>query len=237
MVKIFFSFLIFFIYTIDADSIKYDYPSLQWHKSAEYGLLCSQVYQSAQHEFEKLDLNKAKSVMVEGNKNKNLPLAIIADIDETILLNYDLQKKTLENNIPFSYDLFEKYINLSTEIPINGSIKYFQYLSKKGVKIIYISNRHTNTEDQTYKYLKKYGYPIDSKDDLLLKFEQKDWVSNKSSRRVYITQRYTVIQMFGDNLRDFVQTEEEALKYKDNFGKSWFLLPNPVYGSWLKDNL
>jgi acid phosphatase len=25
---------------------------------------------------------------------------------------------------------------------------------------------------------------------------------------------------------------EEARKYHDRFGSKWFLLPNPVYGSW-----
>jgi len=236
MLKIYLSFLILFIYAVHADSETQDCPSIKWVESTEYKLLCNQIYHSAQQEFEKLNLNRVKSVMVEQNKKQNLPLAIVTDIDETILLNYDLEKKILEDKVPFSFNLFKKYINLGKEIPISGSIKYFQYLSKQGIKIIYISNRHVDTEDQTFKYLKKHGYPIDNKDDLLLKAEKKDWLRNKHSRRVYISKRYTVIQMFGDNLKDFVPIVDDALNYKDKFGKSWFLLPNPIYGNWLKDD-
>jgi len=233
MQKPFIFFILLFIYIINAHSEKLDYPSLQWVKSNEYKMLCSQIYQSAQHEFDRLDLTKVTSVMIEQSKNKNLPLAIVTDIDETILLNYDFQKEILEKNVPFSYNVFNKFIDLGEEIPIKPSIRYFQYLSKHSIKIIYISNRLAKTEVKTYKYLKKNGYPISSIDDLLLQNEKENWGSNKSSRRTYISKRYTVIQMFGDNLKDFLETSEEAMKYQNKFGKSWFLLPNPIYGNWL----
>lgn len=234
MLKIFFSFLILSFYTTYADDEKNNYPSLRWVTSIEYSLLCSQVYQSAQQEFEKLNLFSVTSVTVEQKNQQKLPLAIITDIDETILLNYGLQQDILKNKIPFSYKLFKKHIDLGEEIPINGSINYFQYLAKKGVKIIYISNRSIEVEEQTYRYLKRHGYPIVSKDDLLLKNEHENWTKDKSSRRAYISKRYTVIQIFGDNIKDFVQKPKDALNYKNKFGESWFLLPNPIYGNWLK---
>ena len=109
MLKISLFFIILFFYTLNANSERYNYPALKWIKSTEYKLLCSQVYQSAQQEFDKLDLNTVTSVMLEHNTKKRLPLAVITDIDETILLNYDLQKKILKDNVPFSYNLF-KYI-------------------------------------------------------------------------------------------------------------------------------
>jgi len=211
------------------------YPSLLWIKSLEYNLSCKQVYQSAQRQFEALDLENVTSVMLEQNQKKGLPLAIVTDIDETILLNYDFQKTLLKDKKNFSYDLFEEHINLGQEIPVYGAVEYFQYLAKRGVKVIYISNRLANTKNQTYEYLKKHGYPIKSTNDLLLKGEKENWNSSKSSRRIYISNKYTVIQMFGDNLKDFVDDKKELLLNKSRFGVSWFLIPNPLYGTWLNN--
>ena len=46
--------------------------------------------------------------------------------------------------------------------------------------------------------------------------------------------------MFGDNLNDFIDAEDKSVEerarlleqYSQYFGRSWFMLPNPVYGSW-----
>ena len=47
--------------------------------------------------------------------------------------------------------------------------------------------------------------------------------------------------MIGDDLADFIPAIRtmpaadrvvEANKYLDRFNRQWFLLPNPIYGSW-----
>ena len=215
-----------------ADSIN-ENRSNKWVKSLEYNFLCQQIFQTAKNRIDSLNLENTSSVILEKNSEQNLPLAVISDIDETILLNYKFQIKTRKNGGKFSYDLFEKYITNKTAIPTHGSIKYYQYLSAKGIKVFYISNRHISSKDKTFEHLKELGYPINSKNDLLLKGERIEWSSDKSSRRSYIGSKYRIIQMFGDSLKDFAQTEEQVLQNKDKFGASWFLIPNPIYGTWL----
>lgn len=219
--------------TVHAGTIN-ENRSNQWMKSLEYNLLCQQVFQNAKNNIDRLDLKNAHSVMLETQTKLNLPLAIVTDIDETILLNYEFQIETRKRGGKFSYDLFEEYVTKKTAITTQGSIKYFQYLASKGIKVIYISNRHISSQDKTFEYLKELGYPIEDKDDLLLKGEKLEWNSNKSSRRLYIGSRYRVIQMFGDNLKDFTEAKEQVLQNKENFGSSWFIIPNPAYGTWLK---
>jgi len=46
--------------------------------------------------------------------------------------------------------------------------------------------------------------------------------------------KYNVIQIFGDSLLDFAKSEDLVMKNKSLFGVSWFLIPNPFYGNWLK---
>lgn len=225
--------LIFFIISINLNADNQN-RSLKYIKSLEYNLLCSQIYNTARHNIENLDLINAKSVMLEQTNFKDLPLAIVSDIDETILLNYEFQKMLSTTQQTFSYNLFEKFINQKTASVINGSLKYYNYLASKGIKIIYISNRRHSSEDKTYEHLLELGYPIDSKEDLLLENEKDTWLSNKSTRRAYIANKYNVIQIFGDNLLDFAKNEDLVIKNKDKFGNVWFLLPNPFYGTWLK---
>ena len=165
---------------------------------------------------------------------ENLPLAIITDIDETILLNYEFQKVLFTTKHKFSYELFEKYINLKTAIPIEGSLEYYKYLASKGIKILYVSNRKYSTITKTYEHLKELGYPVEKKEDILLQNAKDTWMYNKSTRRKHIAEQYKIIQIFGDSLLDFAKTEELANQHKNKFGKSWFILPNSFYGNWLK---
>ena len=209
------------------------FPSVQWIGSAEYNLLTTQIYSSAKQNFIKLDLNNTKSIIVEkGKSDRILPLAIIVDIDETILLNLAFRKETTKKVGKFSYEIWKRHLKLKTAIPVNGSLHYLQYLSLHNIKIIYISNRDIKEENETFELLKELGYPIRDKDDLLLKHEKPQWTKNKTSRRSYIGKKYKIIQVFGDNLRDFTETNEEAIVHKKQFGKSWFLLPNRIYGNW-----
>ena len=229
--------------TLYAETINVDRPnytktinenrSNQWMKSLEYNLLCQQIFQNAKNRIEMLDLDNPLSVVLESQTKPNLPLAVITDIDETILLNYDFQIETRKRGGKFSYELFEKFVTKKTAIPISGSIEYYKYLNSKGIKIIYISNRHISSEEKTFEYLKELGYPIKDKNDILLKDEIPEWTSDKSSRRLYVGNRYRVIQMFGDHLKDFTETEESAIQNKDKFGVSWFIIPNATYGTWL----
>jgi acid phosphatase len=209
--------------------------SIKYIKSSEYNLLCEQIYASARNSFDKLSFKNIKSVLMEQQESEGLPLAVVTDIDETILLNYEFQKKLSETNQKFTYKLFENYINKKTAIAIHGSVEYFKYLSDKGVHIIYISNRKYSSEEKTYEHLRDLGYPLNSRTDLLLQNEKENWSYNKSTRRAYIAKKYKVIQVFGDSLLDFAKKEEIALANKDKFGHAWFLLPNPFYGNWLNE--
>lgn len=216
-----------------ADTVSSKFPSVKWIESNEYNLLCYQIYQLAKQNFSTLDNNKSFSAMLEQKSTDNLSPAVIVDIDETILLNLEFRKETVEKDGKFSQEIWENNIKRKTAIPISGSIDYLNYLSENGVKTLYVSNREAGSEEKTFELLKELGYPISNKEDILLRNEKKEWVRNKTSRRTYIASKYRVIQIFGDSLRDFAETNEQATANKDKFGKSWFLLPNPIYGTWL----
>jgi acid phosphatase len=92
---------------------------------------------------------------------------------------------------------------------------------------------------------------VSNDDSVLLRSEtgkdgrvKKGWASrDKTARREFLSSNYRVVLIMGDNLNDFTLYQ----KYQDGeggdiqdardrarWGRSWIMLPNPVYGSWEK---
>ena len=70
--------------------------------------------------------------------------------------------------------------------------------------------------------------------------EEPGWTSDKSSRRRAIAKSYRILLLVGDDLGDFVPGAKDtpenrltlAAKYRAQWGRRWFLLPNPLSGTW-----
>jgi acid phosphatase len=79
-------------------------------------------------------------------------------------------------------------------------------------------------------------------EDLMLKGEQPDWESEKLARRRALAGGYRIVLNVGDDLADFLPGMRRAsvaardaarCTHEDWWGRRWFLVPNPMYGSWL----
>ena len=71
----------------------------------------------------------------------------------------------------------------------------------------------------------------------LLANGREGWGSLKEKRRAYVAETHRIIALVGDDLRDFVEREDWAAKEPEirtavEVSKRWFVLPNPLYGSW-----
>jgi acid phosphatase len=74
----------------------------------------------------------------------------------------------------------------------------------------------------------------------LLKGEKDNWTSSKIERRKMVADSYRILMLFGDDFNDFLpaknmtQDNRDDLleQHKANIGEKWFVLPNPIYGSW-----
>ena len=104
-----------------------------------------------------------------------------------------------------------------------------------------MTNREASVEASTRSNLISQGLvsPQDP-DRILSKNEQPDWTSDKASRRRAVAEKYRVLLLIGDDLNDFIsaknltiaQRQQLYLSSKANWGRSWFVLPNPNYGNW-----
>lgn len=196
--------------------------------SAEYRALCYQAFNAA-----KMNLD----AIFFFEKKYDKPLAIIADVDETVLDNSPYDGKLILNNTSYKRESWVEWGNLEIAEAIPGSLDFLKYASEKNIEIFYISNRYSEQLESTVNNLKKLGFPDAKKSNVLLRNDGR----SKSERRKSVFKNYEVIMLLGDNLSDFNDEFEEKLstertKYTDNlsseFGTKLIVLPNPNYGDW-----
>lgn len=172
---------------------------------------------------------------------KDLPPAVILDVDETVLNTSAYQARGIADNVGFDPKTWTRYVNTKVDTAIPGALDFAHYAASKGVKVFYVTNRTKEEEPATAEHLKALGFPMgENVDTLLTAKEQPDWSSSKGTRRAAIAKDYRILVLIGDNFGDFsdaykATVEERQKSYddaKDRWGRSWIVIANPVYGSF-----
>jgi acid phosphatase len=104
-------------------------------------------------------------------------------------------------------------------------------------------------ETVTIEELREAGVETD-RDHVLMAGERKEWTKEKLSRREFVARNHRVIMLIGDDLTDFIPCtrpsaaapctasagrdarERLTYEYADYWGRGWYILPNPMHGSW-----
>jgi len=195
--------------------------------AAEYSALAHQAF------------NIAKERLVEiRRENPARPdLAVVVDIDETILDNSPFEAKMILANSGFNSGSWTHWCKLAAAELVPGALEFLQLADSMGFNVFYISNRDMETvQDSTMANLQKLGFPQLNADHFLLK----EKTSNKESRRQTVLQNYEIVLLAGDNLGDFYEDSSDhavrdslMLANKENFGNKFIVLPNAMYGEWV----
>ncbi|MEQ9308229.1 MAG: HAD family acid phosphatase [Balneolaceae bacterium] len=223
------------------------HPTLQatlWvQNSTEFDALAIMTYQTAETKLREALMDKTWTAELSqiDSDFENLPPAVILDIDETVLDNSPFQARMIENNSGYDPVEWEKWVLEGNADAISGAINFTTLAAEAGVTVIYLSNREANTEQATRLNLESLGFPLSNDSDVvLLKGEQENWTSSKIERRLHVASQFRVIMLFGDDFNDFLPAKNMTITDRDilleihraNFGEKWFILPNPIYGSW-----
>jgi 5'-nucleotidase (lipoprotein e(P4) family) len=209
--------------------------------SAEHMASSIQTYQSMQSLLPIAIEDKSWNALVNIPSNPDNPPAIILDVDDTVLDNSPYEARVIKTgkNYPHGWD---EWCNEAQAEAIPGVIDFLHEAIDRGVTIFYVTNRKSYLEQATRTNFKKLGIPLEDSFDNLLTRNENGWDSNKTSRRELIAKNYRVIFQVGDNLGDFIdeaenksspkQRKEVVNKYKERWGKTWFVIENPTYGDW-----
>jgi len=228
------------------NSVKADDRALasSWmHNAAEYEYLSEATYRSARLALITALKDHSVTASIEqaaAGDYENLPPAIVLDLDETVINNGPFQGYLIKSKENYNPETWKKWSDQMAAKPLSGAVEFLKFARDNGVTPIYVSNRVASEKTNTIKNLASIGIPTDST-KVLLKNEKENWTSDKQSRREYIAKKYRILLLFGDDLNDFISvhgksTEERNLiskPYKHNFGSTWFILPNPAYGTWV----
>lgn len=203
------------------------------HYSAEYRALAWQAFNIASERI--LDI----ASVTKSTDN----LAVVVDIDETLLDNSPHQALTILTGNPYPAG-WNEWCSLSAAEAIPGSVSFLTLADSLGFTIFYVSNRNEDPlYEPTFKNLVEKGFPQVSEQSLLLRqsaTESNPDPSNKETRRKFIESAgYKIVLYAGDNIGDFYSDTEKgekrlkrAEKERHSFGTTYIVLPNPMYGNW-----
>ncbi len=195
--------------------------------SAEFRALCYQAFNLA-----RMNLDAFLS-SYSGSK----PVAVIADVDETLTDNSAYQAFLIGNDFGYSSKTWGPWIAAGQATAIPGAYDFLNYAKSKGVEVFYVTNIKMAFYEGAEKKLKALGYPNVDKKHLLLRTKSSD----KQTRRDIVEKDYEVALLLGDNLNDFLSVFRkkpidarfaETDKVKDMWGKKFIMIPNPTYGDW-----
>lgn len=183
----------------------------------------------------------AKLMLDENLKNHKVgdPLAVITDIDETVLDNSPYNAGLIEKGTAYDSDSWKVWVKERRAKALPGALEFCKYAQNKKVEVFYVSNRIDKNKAETIENLKNEGFPFADEDHVLLKTESSD----KTERRNTVLETHKVILFLGDNLRDFDEIfggREDDLGFKvvdehsESFGSKFIVFPNPIYGEWEK---
>ena len=201
------------------------YTALYVQRAAEFRALCFQAFNIAHWQIDQYKPQSSK------------PLAIITDIDETILDNSPYAVSQALEGKDYVATSWYNWTDLGAADTIPGAGSLLRYAASKGIETFYITNREERERSSTIANLAKLGLPNADATHLLTK----STTSGKEPRRQSVMATHEVIFLMGDNLADFTglydkksmaDRKAQTDAFFNEFGKRFIVLPNPNYGDW-----
>lgn len=230
--------------------------ALQWVKhAAEYRAITRQIYENAARALPGFIEDRNWSAVPEQHDAAHLPPAVILDVDETVVSNVEFQL-TFER--PFANWKLEKWTSESNATPVTGAKSFVDIARRMGVTVYFVTNRPCEPKDgsndpcpqkqSTIDDIAEVGIQTDAAHVLLS--QEQGWNREKLTRRLHVANTHRVIMLIGDDFGDFVpcarkkvvtpctepgtkSSRRAALDTYDSYwGNGWYILPNPMHGSW-----
>ncbi len=226
--------------------------------SAEYDALAMQAYRAAGDDLPRLIADKSWTALPGQKKYGQLPPAIIFDVDESLISGAEFQEILVP---PFVNSVFDDWNAENTATAVPGAVAFAKLARDQGVELFFVTNRPCEKKPDvsdpcpqqttTVQDINEAGIPADA-DHVMLANERADWDREKVIRRNLIGQKYRIIMLIGDDLSDFIpcvrkkvhapctegataaSRQRQVELYSSYWGSGWYVLPNPMHGSWTK---
>jgi 5'-nucleotidase (lipoprotein e(P4) family) len=203
--------------------------SIRWtRESAEHRALLLQVYGAATAHVEREAAARAPGTW-----------AVVLDADETVLDNSLYQLERARAGKPFDAESWRAWCARREAVPLPGAQAFLARVRSLGGKVAIVTNRSVSECPDTEAVFRAHGLAYDA---MLCKPD--GGPSDKGPRFEAVARGTTpgglppldVVAFVGDNILDFPGLSQALRKETDEafapFGARFFVLPNPMYGSW-----
>jgi 5'-nucleotidase (lipoprotein e(P4) family) len=202
--------------------------ALHWVRdSAEYRALSLQAYGAATRHVE---------AVVPGRPAGSW--AVVLDADETVIDNTQYEKERYAAGLQHDEGRWNAWVERRAAGPVPGAKAFLERVKALGGVVAIVTNRADAVCEATRDNLRSLGMPFDV---VLCKPEGQ---SDKNPRFESVAAGTAkpglgpteVVAFVGDNIRDFPKMDQKALLEGDaafaEFGRRFYVIPNPLYGSW-----
>lgn len=200
---------------------------VRWFRnSAEYRALARQAYAVAGDRLPELARGHAAQTW-----------AVVLDADETVLDNSEYQRRRVVVDSGYTETSWAAWVNERAAPPVPGAPELTHKVHTLGGRVAIVTNRADSLCTVTRANLQSAGVEA----DIVLCQPRGESDKNPRFRRIQEgtaasgVPALAIVAWFGDNILDFPNMTQAARndpRALDEFGKRYFILPNPMYGSW-----
>ena len=191
-------------------------------RSDEYRYTCLGIYNSALDQ-----LRKTVSEIYE-------PWVVVMDVDDTCLSSAEYRKYKQRWRTLFYRPRWGNWCRRADDPSVPGAAEFTRKVRDMGGKIIFITGRSEELREPTAKNLKNEGFDYDA---LLMSGPETSkelWRKKvESGQAVPDMQALKIVMLIGDSRTDFV-SDPDNQKYAEEWGNKFFVIPNPMNGSWMR---
>ena len=202
---------------------------IRWvRESAEHEALVRQVYRAAQAHVEDASADLATGTW-----------GVILDADETVISNAIYQSERARQGLAYSSESWTAWVKRREATAQPGAAAFLNRVRELGGRIAIVTNRRANVCDDTKANFEALALIYDvmlcrtDEEDKNPRFEA---VENGSAGAPPMK----VVAFLGDNIQDFPKLSQkirgQGVEAFAGFGVRFFVLPNPMYGSWTGPN-
>ena len=201
--------------------------SVHWMRnSAEYRALVRQTYTVATYELRKAVADKEPGTW-----------AVALDADETVISNSLYEKELRNEGKENNSENWSAWVARREAEPLPGAIEFLRLIKDLGGYVAIVTNRSANDCPDTELNFQAYDLPYDV---MLCKTDDGEkeprWKAVQDGTAAKEIPPVEIVMWIGDNIKDFPD-HDQALRFGGHsmftdYGTRYFIMPNPMYGSW-----
>ncbi len=203
--------------------------SVRWVRDgAEYQAAVLQTYRAA-----------TTSAEIAARSRKAGSWAVVLDADETVINNLQYQIERAQAGLKYTPESWRAWVGRREATPLPGAAAFLARVRDLGGRIAIVTNRLESECPDTEAVFQTHRLAYD-----VMLCRPDGGPSDKNPRFAAVAggttkaggPRLDTVIFVGDNILDFPTLSQAAAKKDDTalafFGSRYFMLPNPMYGSW-----